>query len=145
MSSETLWLVIWIITGLFSSLAFFCIGKGLKLHRKHPDIMAKQLEEYRVTRIKMLEKANNKLDELRNMKKRQQGGEACEVNNIDWWIYDLEWWKQDLEWDMREAQWEKEERIHQRKTSIATFWNVLGAALFALAGLIVNIGAVLIK
>ena len=65
------------------------------------------------------------------------------LEDYDWRIDDLDWTIDDIEWDIRDTQFEMDSRQNVESTSKATFWTVLGAAVFSLAGLILGIVAML--
>lgn len=61
------------------------------------------------------------------------------LDDLDWRMDDLDWTISDLSWDIRDSKFEIDIRKEQNRTAKATFWTVLGAAVFAFAGLIVDI------
>ncbi len=141
---ETSWIVTWIIAALFGVPATIFVIKGLYLHYYgRTDVLTEELR----SRVEELEQYKQQVDktieELEGKKK--QVGEACEVSDIDWCLDDNRWRLQDIEWEIRDNKWEIRERHHQKRTSLATFWTVLGAALFAVTGLVVGIGGALIE
>ena len=141
---EALWLAIWSITGLLGVGGGACIGKGLKLHLyEHADALRKGLEQRKDELNKQMKEVHKKKEELE--KKRNQLGQDNEIDDPDWRIDDTDWRLKDLDWEIRDTTWELADRLHQERTSRATFWTVLGAALFALAGLVFSIGVALIK
>ena len=136
------WYVVWAVTILFLSGAAFCIGKGLYLHfSKRDDNLTEELEK-RLGELTQHEKTvRHKIEDLEN--KRSQLGETCEISDIEWWLDDSIWRLRDIEWEKRDAKWEADDRSHQRRTSKATFWTVMGASLLASASLVVSIGGAL--
>ena len=140
---EISWLVVWTITGLVGVGAVVCIGNGLILHFfGRADILTKKLEGRRDELNQQMQNVRKKIEELE--KKRNQLGQDAEVDDLDWRIDDTEWRLKDLDWEISDVNWEIDDRGHQKRTSKAAFWTVLGAALFALAGLVFSIGGRLI-
>ncbi len=137
-------LVVWIITGLLGVGAVVCIGNGLILHFfGRADILTKRLEERKNELNQQMQDVRKKMEELEKERNQvRQAGE--EVDDLDWRIDDTEWRLKDLNWEFHDISWEIDDRGHQRRTSKAAFWTVLGAALFALAGLLFSIGGRLI-
>jgi len=111
--------------------------------RERTDILTRELEKRMSDLAQQAQDERRKIEELEE--KKNQLGEACEVNDIDWRLDDSRWRLQDIEWEIRDTKWEIGDRIHQERTSKATFWAVVGAASFALAGLVVSIGGTLLE
>jgi len=138
------WQVIWSIVGLLAAGAAFCMGRGLYLHYAGPpDPLAEETKKRIAVLNKQKQETLEKIAELQ--RKRDQLGEECEISDVDWWLHDNRWRLQDIDWEIGDTYWEADERRHHRKSSVATFWTVLGAAIFALAGLVVGIATAVIK
>ena len=132
--------VVWTITVLFGVGAIVCVGNGLILHFfGRADILTKKLEERGEELNQQMQDVRKKIEELEKERNQlRQAGE--EVDDLDWRIDDTEWRLKDLDWEIGDVSWEIDDRGHQKRTSKAAFWTVLGAALFALAGLVFSIG-----
>jgi hypothetical protein len=63
------------------------------------------------------------------------------LEDYDWRLDDLTWTIDDINWDIRDTTFEIASRENVESTSKATFWTVLGAALFSLTSLIVGLMA----
>ena len=146
--------LIWAITAKLGVTGVVCIAIGLSgvvciaiglylYYRGRSDVLAKELTKRVSDLNQQKQKVHEKIEELEEEK--SQLGDTCKISDINWCIDDNRWRLQDIEWEIRDTSWEITDRAHQRKTSEATFWTVLGAALLALAGLIFSVGRALIS
>ena len=145
---ETNWTLIRIIimACVFGGIGIAFVVKALRLHFSgRADPLSERLKE-RIDRLKQqrrgLLKQKKTLGEERQQLLKQGEG----VDDLDWRIEDLDWRIADLKWQIDDTKWEIDDRVHQKRTSAATFWAVLGAALLALGSLAVSTrGASLMK
>ena len=146
---EISWLVIGIAAFPFVA-AFVFIWLAVRLLRRDSgSALRKQLEE---RKAKLGEEKGRLLKQRETLdKKRGQLARAREVDDLDWWRSDLNWeiedvdWRlTDLEWEERDADWAVDDLNDRERTSEMTLWTVWVAAMFALASLIVGVGALLI-
>jgi hypothetical protein len=107
---------------------------------EHINSMKKKTEAYK----KLLQELESKREQLK--KSADESDPSADSDDKYWQIYDLEWrmddlnWSiDDINWDIRDARFEYDWRKEQEKTTKATFWTVLGAASFSLAGLLFSI------
>jgi predicted RNase H-like nuclease (RuvC/YqgF family) len=139
---ETSWLVISTVTGLFAAGGVSCIVRVIQLYLcERTDILTKELKKRMSDLNGQAQTVRKKIEELEE--KRNRLGEACEIDDIEWWVDDNRWRLQDIEWEIRDTKWEIDDRIHQNRTSRATFWAASGATLFALASLVFSVGGAL--
>ena len=132
-----------IIAGLFGVVGLTCVGKGLYLHYcERPGTISEEFKERLDILNQQWEEVSKKIEELEG--KRKQFGEDREIGDVEWCIDDNRWRLQDIEWEIRDTRWEANDRRHQRRTSTAAFWAVLGAASLALASLVISLGSTLI-
>jgi hypothetical protein len=149
---EVIMIVTWaLITILGISGAIF-IGYGLKLQLVvHKSAEMEKLESYLATVKSKLHDRQQIRDKIVKQKEQflSSHGEktpTCEDEEVgwcaedyDWRIDDLNWTIDDLQWDIRNTNFEKDSRQNVESTSKATFWTVLGAAIFSLAGFVLGI------
>lgn len=148
--------VIWILMGILGIAGTAFIGYGLKLQLViHRSKARQELEQHLETLNLKLQNRQQVRDRVAQHKERFQAlhsgvvptAEDEEVGwcseDYDWRLDDLEWTIDDIRWDIRDTQFEIDSRQNVESTSRATFWTVLGAAVFSLAGLVLGIVAML--
>ena len=136
-------LLVYAATALFAAGGFACIVRVVQLYVSElTDTLAEKLNERQGELKEQLEYVEGRIKELEE--RRSSLGGNCEVSEIDWCLDDNRWRRQDLEWEIRDTEWERDDRIHQKRTSKATFWTAFGATLVAVAGLVFSVGTKLI-
>ncbi len=145
-------IILWLLALLGGLFGIYLLLQGLRLELNiHKSTERQQLEEY----VKLL---NDKLDNryqvreqvLKQKEQFEQGGkevslpiegaESCWcIDDFNWRIDDLDWTIDDLKANIRNTKFEIDYRTNIEMKSKATYRTVLGAALFALAGLVLSL------
>ncbi len=139
-------ILLWVVVFITFATGSWYLGKGLWLyhHARTPTYKEELKEHIDALKLK-LEASQKSIEELNNQRERLVSNE-CELQDdrtlhlydLDWRIDDLDWSVTDLRWDIRDARFEIDWRESQEQSSRTTFKTVLGAALFALAGFLVE-------
>jgi len=135
-----------IMASVLGGIGIAFIAKALRLHLSgRADPLSERLKE-RINKLEQQKKDLLKQKRTLSNERNQLLKQGDEVSDLDWRIDDIDWRIADLSWWIDDTKWEIDDRVHQKRTSAATFWAVLGAALLALGSLAVSTrGASLMK
>jgi hypothetical protein len=142
----------WTVAFILGMIGAVFIGYGLKLQlivRPSESNLERYLDEL-TSKLQNRIKERDKVEKQRaKLKKNRAATPTAEDEQVGWciedydWRYDdLDWTVQDLEANIRNTRFEMLARKNMETTSKATFWTVLGASAFSLAGLILGILAI---